>query len=182
MEGRIQFLEDQIKDMQDEMAASSVKVGTLTIVSRSQTRAWMDSHGVPPKGCLFFLDAMSMLALMHSGSESVQAAAQFASVTKKVGYSSPDEALVVTSFSLELPEAFGALPSSGVARDSRILPALPTFKEWDGGDGYNGLKITLNDKLNEFVPQMGQYYRSSLGGEALTIANKMLACQYRSMS
>jgi hypothetical protein len=174
-EGRIRFLEDQIKDMQDEMASSSVKVGTLTFVSRSQTRAWMDSHGVPPKACLFFLDAMSMLALMHSGSESAQAAAQFASVTKKVGYSSPDEALVVTSFSLELPEAFGALPSSGVARDSRILPALPTFKEWDGGDGYNGLKVTLNDKLNEFVPQMGQYYRSTLGGEALTIANEMLA-------
>ena len=93
-----------------------------------------------------------MLALMHQGSEMARAAAEFASVTKKVGYSSLDEALVVTSFSLELPEAFGSLPNSGVARDSWILPALPTFKEWDGGDGYSGLKVTLADKLMEFVP------------------------------
>lgn len=122
-----------------------------------------------------FLDAMSMLALMHSGSESAKAATEFASVTKKVGYSSPDEALVVTSFSLKLPEAFGSLPNSGVTWDSWILLALLTFKEWDGGDGYNSLKITLSDKLTEFVPQMGSYYRTCLTGEALTIANEMLA-------
>jgi hypothetical protein len=172
---RINYLEAQLKELQDEMASSSVKVGVVTFVSRTQTKAWMDRNGVPARSSLFFLDAMSMLALMHSGSESAKAAAEFASVTKKVGYSSPDEALVVTSFSLELPEAFGSLPNSGVARDSRILPALPTFKEWDGGDGYNGLKVTLSDKLTEFVPQMGSYYRTVLPGEALTVANEMLA-------
>jgi hypothetical protein len=172
---RINYLEAQLKELQDEMASSSVKVGVVTFVSRTQTKAWMDRNGVPARSSLFFLDAMSMLALMHSGSESAKAAAEFASVTKKVGYSSPDEALVVTSFSLELPEAFGSLPNSGVARDSRILPALPTFKEWDGGDGYNGLKVTLSDKLTEFIPQMGSYYRMVLSGEALTVANEMLA-------
>ena len=171
----MRVLETQIKDMQDEMTVTSVKMGTLTFVSRSQMKAWLDLNGVPERACLFFLDAMSLLAVMHGGSESAKAAAEFASVSKKVGYSSPDEALVVTSFSLELPGAFSALPSSGVARDSRILPALPTFKEWDGGDGYNGLKVALSDKLNDFVPQMGHHYRNSLSGEALTIANEMLA-------
>jgi hypothetical protein len=117
----------------------------------------MDSNNCPSRASLFFLDAMSMLALMHSGSESAKAAAEFASVTKKVGYSSPDEALVVTSFSLELPEAFGSLPQSGVTRDSRLLPALH-FQRMGWGDGYNGLKVTLSDKMNEFVPQMGNYY------------------------
>jgi hypothetical protein len=118
---------------------------------------------------------MSLLALMYSGSETAKAAAEFASVTKKVGYSSStDEALVVTSFSLILPEVFGSLPSSGIARDSRILPALPTFWEWDGGDGYNGLKVALSDQLGEFVPQMGGYYQSTLSGEALNVATEML--------
>ena len=55
-----------------------------------------------------------------------------------------------------------------------MLPALPAFCEWDGGDGYNGLKVSLSDKLGEFVPQMGNYYRSSLSGEALNVATEML--------
>lgn len=125
----------------------------------------MDRMNCPKCSGLFFLDAMALLALMHSGSELAKATAEFMSVTKKVGYSSPaDEALVVTSFSLELPEAFGSLPSSGVARDSRLLPALPTFKEWNWGNGYNGLKITLMEKLGDFIQHnMGQYF----DGEAL---------------
>jgi hypothetical protein len=55
-----------------------------------------------------------------------------------------------------------------------MLPALPTFREWDGGDGYKGLKVTLSDKLGEFVPQMGAYYRSTLSGEALNVATELL--------
>jgi len=111
---------------------------------------------------------------MHNGPESAKAIAEFTSITKKVGYASANEALVITSFSLELPESFGLLPNSGVAHDSRVLPALPTFREWDGGDGYNGLKVLLTDRLSEFIPQMGQYYRSMLMGEALTVATEML--------
>ena len=175
MAERIKVLEAQIKDMQDEMAASSVQMGTVTFVSRSHAKAWMDLNRCPPRTCIFFLDALSMLALMHSGSESAKAAAEFASITKKVGYETTDEALVVTSFNLELPEAFGTLPKSGIARDSRVLPALPTFQEWDGGDGYLGLRVELAHKLNEFLGPMGQHYRNCLTGEALIIANEMLA-------
>jgi hypothetical protein len=135
----------------------------------------MDVNNCPTRACLLFLDAMSMLALMHNGSDSAKSAAEFASLSKKVGYTSTDEALVVTSFSLELPEAFGSLPNSGVTRDSRVLPSLPTYKEWDGGDGYNGLRITLSDRISEFVPQMGYYYRTRLAGEALNVAIEMLS-------
>jgi hypothetical protein len=71
--------------------------------------------------------------------ESAKSAAEFALITKKVGYETTEEALVVTSFNLELPEAFGLLPKSGIAKDSHVLPGLPTFREWDGGDGYLGL-------------------------------------------
>lgn len=92
---------------------------------------------------------MLLLALMHSGSESAKAAAEFASVTKKVGYSSTDEALVITSFNHVILEAFGSLPNLGVARDSQMLPALPTFHEWDGGDGYNGLKLLSKNNNNK---------------------------------
>jgi hypothetical protein len=172
---RLRALEEQARDMQEEMATSSVKIGIATFASRSHTKAWMDTNGCPTRAGLYFLDAMSVLALMHNGSDSAKTAAEFASVTKKVGYSSPDEALVVTSFSLELPEAFGALPSSGVARDSRLLPALPTFKEWDGGNGYNGLKHTIADKLSEFSRHMSSHYRLHLVGEGLTVALQMLS-------
>lgn len=65
--------------------ASSVKIGVVTFGSRAQTKAWMDGNSIPARSSLFFLDAMSVLALMHSSSESAKAAAEFASVTKKVG-------------------------------------------------------------------------------------------------
>jgi hypothetical protein len=115
----IHVLEDQIKDLQDEVAFSSIKIGVTTFMSRTQTKAWMDRTNCLKCSCLFFLDTMALLALMHSRSESDKAIAKFASITKKVGYASLDEALVVMSFSLELPEAFGSLPNSGVAQDSR---------------------------------------------------------------
>jgi hypothetical protein len=171
---RVRFLEAQVKDMQDELTSQSVQIGTATFVSRTQVKAWMDLHQCPPRTCIFFLDALSMLALMHGGSESAKSAAEFASITKKVGYDSTDEALVVTSFNLELPEAFGSLPRSGIAKDSRVLPGLPTFKEWDGGDGYLGLKVELANKLSEFIAPMGQHYRHCLSGEALMTAMEML--------
>jgi hypothetical protein len=121
---RLTSLEAQMQVMQDALGSARVKVGTLTFVSRTQTKAWLDTNGVSGRACLFFLNAMSLLALMHSGSESAKAAAEFSSVTKKVGYSSTNEALVITSFSLVVPEAFGLLPNSGVARDSQMLPHL----------------------------------------------------------
>jgi BMFP domain-containing protein YqiC len=172
---RVQFLEAQLKDMQDEMTAQSVQIGTINFVSRTMVQAWMDQTRCPPRTCIFFLDAMSVLALMHGGYDSAQSAAEFASITKKVGYETTEEALVVTSFNLELPEAFGSLPKTGVAKDSRVLPGLPTFKEWDGGDGYLGLKVELANKLGEFMIPMGQHYRQCLSGEALIVAMEMIA-------
>ena len=70
------ILEVQLQDKQDEMMSTSVKIGTLTFVSRLQTKACMDLNGVLERVCLFFIDAMSMLALMHNGSESVKATAE----------------------------------------------------------------------------------------------------------
>jgi hypothetical protein len=171
---RIRVLEDQIKDLQDKVAFSSVKIGVITFTSRMKTKAWMDRTNCTKWSCLFVLDAMSLLALMHSGSESARAIVEFTSITKKVGYASPDEVLIIMSFSLELPKAFGSLPNSGVAQDSRLLPALPTFKEWDGGDGYNGLKVTLMEKLGGFLQDMGQYNHTCLMGEALIVTIDML--------
>jgi hypothetical protein len=172
---RVRFLEAQLKDMQDEMTTQSVQIGSVNFVSRTMVKAWMDQTRCPPRTCIFFLDAMSVLALMHGGYESAKSAAEFASITKKVGYETTEEALVVTSFKLELPEAFGSLPKTGIAKDSRVLPGLPTFREWDGGDGYLGLKVELANKLGEFMVPMGQHYRQCLAGEALIVAMEMLA-------
>ena len=51
----------------------------------------MDLNGCLPRACLFFLDVMSMLALMHNGFDLAKLAAEFASLSKKVGYSSTDK-------------------------------------------------------------------------------------------
>jgi hypothetical protein len=41
---------------------------------------------------------MLVLALMHGGYKAAKSAAEFALITKKVGYKTTEEALVVTSF------------------------------------------------------------------------------------
>jgi hypothetical protein len=52
MSERIRTLEDQLKDIQDEMKSSSMQIGTMMFVSRSQTKAWMDLHRCPPQTCI----------------------------------------------------------------------------------------------------------------------------------
>jgi hypothetical protein len=171
---RVQFLEAQLKDMPDEMTAQSIQIRMVNFVSQTMVNAWLDQTRCPPKTCIFFLDAMLVLALMHGGYKTAKSAAEFASITKKVGYKTTEEALVVTSFNLELPEASDSLPKSGIAKDLRDLPGLPTFCEWDRGDGYLGLMVELANNLGEFMVPMGQHYHQCLSGEALIITMEML--------
>jgi hypothetical protein len=64
----------------------------------------------------------------------------------------------------------------GIAKDSHVLPGLPTFCERDGGDGYLGVKVAeLANKLSEFMVPIGQHYCQCLSGEALIVAMEMLA-------
>lgn len=62
-------------------------------------------------------------------------------------------------------------------RDTHVLPSLPLHKEWDGGDGYNGLHISIADRvLSDCVPQMGSYYHTALMGKALVnVTTEMLS-------
>ena len=46
-EESFRLLEAQIKDLQDEVAFSSVKIGVTTFTSRTQTKAWMDRTNYP---------------------------------------------------------------------------------------------------------------------------------------
>ena len=69
---RIKILEDTLKDIQDEMTSTSIQVGTVTFATWSQVKAWMDVNRCPERACLFFLNAMSVLALMHNGSDSAK--------------------------------------------------------------------------------------------------------------
>jgi hypothetical protein len=134
MSRQIRILEDLLKDMQDEMTSCSVQIGTMMFVSRTQTKAWMDLHRCPPRTCIFFLDALVMLALMHSGSESAKSAAEFALVMTKVGYKTTDEALVVTSFGLELPKVFVPYLSPAPSGMLVCFQLFPPFR--------NGMAVT----------------------------------------
>lgn len=132
------------KGHQDKKTSLSMQIGTMIFMSQSQVKVWMDLNRCLPHTCLYFLDATSMLVLVHSISEPAKFAAEFGSLSMKVCYTSLDEVLVITSFRTGLPGAFSLLLKSfGVAHDSWVLPALPSYKEWDGGDGYNSLCTSL---------------------------------------
>jgi hypothetical protein len=57
------------------------------------------------------------------------------------------QAVFELSFRNELPQIFGQLPQSGVACNSRALPALPTYGDWDTGLGLNGTRHVLAHNL-----------------------------------
>ena len=45
----------------------------------------------------------------------------------------------MASFTIELPAIFGKdLKALNASKDTRVLPTVKTYGDWDRGDGYNG--------------------------------------------
>lgn len=68
----------------------------------------------------------------------------------KSGYSTSEEALVATSFKIELPSFFGNDPEATLASaDTRVLPAIKTYAAWDSQDGYTGARHRYNKMIED---------------------------------
>jgi hypothetical protein len=87
------------------------------------------------EGFVYFVDAVSLLALIQDSSNSAFEQASFEGKLKAAGHSNRSEMILVQSFEVELPDVFGKEPTSGVLRDGRVLPACPAANERDTGGG-----------------------------------------------
>jgi hypothetical protein len=80
---------------------------------------------------------------------------------------------VVHWFSRDLPAMFGKESSSGITRDDRSLPSIPTVKEWDSGGGSRGVKHNFTNNLRK-ADALREKIGLHLVGEAKDVARQML--------
>jgi len=93
---------------------------------------------------------------------------------KRSEYSSTTDAVYVLSFRRELPTIFGKVPSSGVAKNSRILPGLATFNDWDTRLGLDGARHVLLYNIKQAEPSLRESMRF-LEPDARELAMELLS-------
>jgi hypothetical protein len=165
-------MQASLQSMRDQLASELVRVSTVNFISRSFTKNWLSTEGSKAE-ISFFLDARSLLELIHDPHYSHVEAVNLDGKLKAAGHGSRDDALTVHSFEVELPAMFGKESSSGVTRDSRALPGIPTFKEWDAGGGIRGAKFNLATNLRK-TDHLKEKIAMHLAGEAREVARQML--------
>jgi hypothetical protein len=123
-------LEAGLKNLEDQLEASRVDVGGVGFKSHSFTRTWLTTNANGVGAYIYFADAHSLLNLASEDMGSNSEVLTFQTNAAKSGYASAEEALIASSFKIELPAFFGKdSRNSSASKDMRVLPAVRTFEE-----------------------------------------------------
>jgi hypothetical protein len=141
--GRLKNLEDSVSSIEAQLIAESVELGGVSFPSRSATKAWLKIKAAADIVYVFFLDPHSFMNVGYSGAGDSVAQLGLQAASAKAGFSSSEEALVVSSYKFELPTFFGK-----ETKDSRKLPVCPTAKAWDSRDGFTGVRYEFRKLIH----------------------------------
>jgi hypothetical protein len=131
--------------MKAQMGTERVNVGLLSFGSQREASAFLVTHQAI-KDYSLFVCPISHMAVSSHGLDSLVDKLKFEDYSSKRGQDST-QAVFELSFRNELPKLFRQLPQSGVAQNSRALPALPAYSDWDTGLGLNGTRHVLAHNL-----------------------------------
>jgi hypothetical protein len=145
LQGQLTALQVQISLMKAQMGSERVDVGLLSFGSLREASSFLATHQAI-KDYSLFVCPISLMAVSSHGLGSLMDELKFDDYSSKRGQDST-QAVFELSFRNELPQIFGQLPQSGVARNSRAVPALPTYGDWDTGLGLNGTRHVLAHNL-----------------------------------
>jgi hypothetical protein len=125
---------------------------------------------------IHFADAHSLFNLTSEDMGSNSEVLTFQTNAAKMGYNSAEEALIASSFKIELPAFFGKdSGNSSASKDTRVLPApVRTFEEWNPLDGYTGAKHMFNRKVEEAKDSLIASADRHLSGIAMMVATEMI--------
>jgi hypothetical protein len=99
-----------------------------------------------------FLDLVSLLSLsFHALDTDLEELRFDEHAAKRSSQGSTNDAIHELSFRRELPAIFGSTPQSGITRNTRSLPALPTFADWDPQLGMNGPRHVMAHNICQTV-------------------------------
>jgi hypothetical protein len=169
VKAKLQNIEEAINNIEAQLVSERVELGGVSFPSRAATKAWIKKEASADIAYVFFLDPHAFLNIGASGATSSAEQLSLQASAAKAGYSSAEEALVVSSYKFELPTFFGK-----EAKDPRKLPALPDFDIWDSKDGYAGVRYEfrklVSDTRNEQLANAQLY----LTGDGLAVAKAMI--------
>lgn len=106
----------------------------MNFASRAAAKAWLKIEAPADMAYVFFLDPHSFMNVGYSGVGDSVGQLGLQAAAAKAGFTSSEEALVVSSYKFELPTFFGK-----EMKDSRKLPVVPTANAWDSKDGFTGV-------------------------------------------
>ena len=174
LKAKISKLEDALDLTKSEMHEKRYTVAGRTFASRRHIAGFLAEHAADDKFGLFF-DAVSLMAVSSHDMESDLEELRFDDYSgKRSEYSSTNDAVYVLSFRKELPTIFGKVPASGVAKNSRILPGLGSFADWDTRLGVDGARHVLHHNIKQTEPSLRETIRF-LSPEAREIALELLS-------
>jgi hypothetical protein len=146
LQGQLTTLQAQISLMKAQMGTERVDLGLLSFGSLREASAFLATHQAI-KDYSLFVCPISLMAVSSHGLDSLMDILKFDDYSSKRGQDST-QAMFELSFRNDLPQIFGQLPQSGVARNSWALPAaLPSYGDWDTGLGLNGTQHVLAHNL-----------------------------------
>lgn len=177
LEKKVQHLQTVVKNLQNQVEATTVKINDVTFASRSVTSDWLKANVLDASGYMYFLDAHGLMSLMgDNDGDGHQDKLSFANAAKKGGYQNTEEALIVASFHFELPVFFGKSTSNNAASsDSRVLPCANAYGVWKDPTGYAGVSKKLMRRLAEIRDRLSVSIEASLSGNARTLAIQMMS-------
>ena len=172
IEARLSTLETKLSSLEEQLIASRVDLGGQVFKSKHSTAAWLLVHAPSSEGFIYFADPHSLLNVGSVDFTSTTEAITLEAHSHKSGYKSKEEAHVMASFTIELPEIFGKDPkASNASKDTRVLPAVKTYGDWDRGDGYNGARYRYFHKISEGQNTLINASRNHLQGMALMVSH-----------
>jgi hypothetical protein len=110
------------------MGTKRVDVGLLSFGFLRKASAFLVTHQAI-KDYSLFVCSISLMAVSSHGLDSLMDKLKFDDYSSKRGQDST-QAVFELSFRNKLPQLFGQLPQSGIARNSRALLALPSYSDW----------------------------------------------------
>jgi hypothetical protein len=134
MAGEIKILEEAIQNIEAQLVAKSVELGGVVFASRAVTKAWIKAEASADIAYVFLLDPHLFMNVGHTGGGNSTEQLGFQAVAAKAGFTSAEEALVVSSYKFELPKCFGK-----ETKDSHKLPVCRMADAWDSNDGFKGV-------------------------------------------
>jgi hypothetical protein len=175
MLAKIAGLEARMNDVEQRLSATAVEMGGTVFRSRRDTKAWLAVNASAAGAYLYFMDAHAFMGLAFQDLFTPAELVKFKAEAGKAGYANPQEAIVSTGFRIELPTFFGRDPKATAAVDTRVLPGIKDYENWDSGNGFTGARRYLLKQVRETKSVQMNAARNFLTGDALMVAKECIS-------